>query len=134
MVRKTEMVAKNTQEQPSHITLDFHEFRTADDWDRYAVYVKEVMDVSRDESMIPITDSSIRDHHLPTMALTPVEGHIEFAGYAAITQVYSDRVVELGGLVVNSKFSGRGVAQRLVRRVIARALEELSPEMILAFS
>jgi N-acetylglutamate synthase-like GNAT family acetyltransferase len=101
---------------------------------QHDLYRSEIARWSDEESMIPITFDSIAGHHLSTVALAHTTEGIRLAGYCAITQIYSRYIIELGGLIVSPDFRGMRVAQQVVKRVVARATEELEPDMILAFS
>lgn len=101
---------------------------------QHSQYLSQIAHWSEEESMIPITFGSIAEHHLPTVVLAHTNEGVKLAGYSAITQIYSKYIIELGGLIVNPELRGMKVAQQVVKRVVARANEELEPDMILAFS
>ncbi len=92
---------------------------------------QDIIALSAQESMVPITEDSLRRHHVGVVA---VRDSGEFAGYTAVTHVYSQHTVELGGLLVPPELRGRGIAQSLVHSVVERAHQEMEVDMILAFS
>jgi N-acetylglutamate synthase-like GNAT family acetyltransferase len=82
-----------------------------------------------DNEMLPLSTESIARHQMSTAAY--VFG--ELAGYGAISVIYSRDVIEFGGLVVNPDLRRYKIGTGIVRHVVTRALEELNPELILAF-
>lgn len=80
--------------------------------------------------MIPLDPRKIVHHRLGVLGF--LDG--ELAGYAAVTEVYSPSVVEVGGLVVNPDMRRRGVGSALIRRVINQAREWLAPDQVFAFA
>lgn len=99
-------------------------------------HIEAVVRWSTSESMIPINTFSIQRYRFPNAAFADntQTGEREIAGYAAITHIYSRRVIELGGLVINPKYRGLGIASELVKKTATEAREHLEPEQILAFS
>lgn len=107
--------------------------------DRMALFndsKETIYELSQHNSMIPINEESIDSHNLRTLALGVDQqlGVTRFAGYAAITLVYSSEVIELGGLVIDPSFRGRGIAGKLTRNIIARAGEMWPNAEIIAFA
>lgn len=99
--------------------------------------VHQLIRWTSNEGMIPLNEASIARHALATAAYAknqPVYGARQLAGYAAITQIYDRHIIEVGGLVVSPLYRRYGLASRLVSKVVERALSEISPEQILAFS
>lgn len=80
--------------------------------------------------MIPVDEETIRKHHhIATGAY--IFG--ELAAYGAISVVYSKDVIEFGGLVVNPDLRRHKIGTAMVKHVVAKANEEINPELILAF-
>lgn len=97
-------------------------------------HLPRIIELSHEEAMIPITDESIQGHRLARIMVDLDSLTERFAGYAAITQVYSPGVVELGALVTDEGYRGRGVASRLVREVRREAHEAWGGAQILTFT
>lgn len=98
-------------------------------------HIEEVIRLSHGEAMVPITQSTIFKHHLAHLALYEEPNQrTQFAGYAAVTHVYSPHVVEIGALMVNENFRGQGIAQELVRHVKKRAHTVWPDAQLLAFT
>ena len=97
-------------------------------------HIPSIIELSHEEDMIPITEETIARHHLARV-MVDRDGDIEkFAGYAAITHIYSKDVVELGALVTSENYRGLGVASTLVKEVKAAAHETWESAQILAFT
>lgn len=82
--------------------------------------------------MIPLSRERMNTHCLSTVGY--VAGQI--ASYAAVTEVYSGHVIEVGGLVVNPELRKRQVGTRTIAHVMNRIVVDLgsAPSMILAFA
>lgn len=97
--------------------------------------VAQIIEISARESMVPITSDSIRFHHLSQVArVTDARGQEQFAGYGAITHIYSPDTLEIGGLLVPYAYRGMGIASALVRRLVTITHEVFEPSRILAFT
>lgn len=103
------------------------EFRPFDmDWTDDIARLTEWSTASDD--MLPLSVESIARHHLSTGAY--IFG--ELAGYGAISVIYSNDVVEFGGLVVNPNLRRHHVGSAIVKKVVEVAHEEMEPNLILA--
>ena len=82
--------------------------------------------------MIPLSVERMASHCLGAV------GYVlgEVASYAAVTEVYSEDVIEVGGLVVNPALRKRQVGTRTIAHVMNRVTVDLgsTPSMILAFA
>ncbi len=114
----------STNEYGSQVELRKFDLAATDD-------IKKLADWSTNYAeMIELNTEGIARHHLSVGAY--VWGGI--AGYAAITVMYSSKVVEFGGLVVDPDMRRLNIGSTLTKNVIQQAREELDPELIVAFS
>lgn len=80
--------------------------------------------------MIPLTYSRILRHRIGLLGF--LDGNL--AGYAAVTEVYSPSVIEVGGLVVNPDMRRRGIGTAMITQIMAEAREWLGPDQVFAFA
>lgn len=102
--------------------------------DRNEELINRIVSLSTKESMIPVTKDTIQRHHLGHIALLRTNEDTIFAGYGAITHVYSSAAVEFGALLVDPAFRGHGIASRILAKVHEAATEAWPQAEIFAFS
>lgn len=90
---------------------------------------------SLDEQMLPLTPAKLQTN---TLAVVAMHG-VTVAGYMAQTAYYEHaKTAEVGSLIVNPDYRGKGIGTELIRRVTSRvllsgAMGDQDIETILAF-